>query len=133
MRPTREATPTPDELRRAAAYLEETSLDDIAGFADIAFPLVSGDLKEFGRPSPEARAAQQGFDVLREDLERTAASLYALAAVLETDRDVPTVLLLRVQPYIDAFRAARDDTKGGRDEVSTNADGDTGGTQATSS
>jgi hypothetical protein len=66
---------------------------------------VRGDLKTFPRPSSEARAAERGLDVLRQDTDEVVTALYALSAALDNDLDVPHVLLMPVLPYIDAFRA----------------------------
>jgi hypothetical protein len=50
------------ELRQVAEYVESTSLDALANYADISFPLVRGDSKTFPRPSAESRAAERGFE-----------------------------------------------------------------------
>jgi hypothetical protein len=97
---------TPAELREAARFLEETSLDALDGYSDIDFAPVIGDLQNFPRPSPEARTAQRGFDVLREGIDDAVAALHALAAALESGRDVPPALIAVVQPYLEVFRTA---------------------------
>lgn len=96
---------TANELRNVALFLEDTVLDTFADFAEIQFPFARGNLRDFPRPSPQDQAAAQGFAVLRESTEQAVAALYALAAVLDTGRQLPSALLVPVQPYIDAFRA----------------------------
>jgi len=97
-----------DELRNAARFVEETILDALADFSDITFPLVIGGAKDFPRPAPEGRAAEQGVDVLRKDAEEAVAALYALAAAVDNELPVGPALLTSVQPFIDAYRAAEE-------------------------
>jgi hypothetical protein len=99
---------SPEELRQVAEYVENRLLDTLATYSDIAFPLVRGDLRTFPRPSAESRAAERGFDVLRQDTDAAVSVLHALAAALENDLEVPPVFLVPVLPYIDAFRSAAD-------------------------
>jgi hypothetical protein len=96
---------TAQELRRVAEYVEDTVLETLASYSDISFPLAHGDLKTFPRPSAESRAAQRGIDVLRQDTEEAVTALYAIAAAMDNDLDVPQVLLVPLLPYIEAFRA----------------------------
>jgi hypothetical protein len=96
---------TPGELRNAARFAEEEILDALADLSDVSFPLVVGSAKDFPRPAPEDRAAEQGVDVLRED---AVAALYALATALENDLPVSPALLASVQPFIDASHAAEE-------------------------
>jgi hypothetical protein len=96
---------TAQELRQVAEYVENTSLDALASYSDISFPLVHGDPKTSPQPSAESRAAERGFDVLREDTEAVVTALYALAAALDSDLDVPQTLWVPVLPYLNAFRA----------------------------
>lgn len=95
---------TAQELRRVAEFVETTSLDALDTYSDIPFPLVHGDLKTFPRSSPEARAAERGFDVLRQDTEAVVTTLYALAAAMDNNLEVPEALLVPVLPYIEMFR-----------------------------
>jgi hypothetical protein len=99
--------PTPQELRQVAEFVENTRLDALGSYSDMSFPLVHGDLKTFPRSSPESRAAERGFDVMRQDTEAVVTTLYALAAALDNDLDVPQALLVPVLPYIELFRAER--------------------------
>jgi hypothetical protein len=96
---------TPQELRDAARFVNEEILAQIDELSDVAFPLVAGGAKGFPRPAPEDRAAQQGAEVLREEAEKAAAALYALAVALENDLSVSDALFASVQPYIDAYQA----------------------------
>jgi len=93
------------ELRGAARFFEDIALSAVVSYSDIEFPLRTGDLKEFPRPSTEGEAAKQGLEVLRQSIEEAVAALNALAAALEDGREVPQALLLFVQPYLDAFRS----------------------------
>jgi hypothetical protein len=93
-----------EELRSLASEMESALLR-LEDYSEISFPLATGDLRRFPRPTPEDRAAEQGFDVLREEGEKTVAVLYAFAAAADRDRTVPRELLALVQPAIDAFRA----------------------------
>lgn len=98
---------TARELRQVAEFVETTNLDALDSYSDISFPLVHGDLKTSPRSSPESRAAGRGFDALRQDTEAVVTTLYALAAAMDSDLDVPEVLLVPVWPYIEVFRAGR--------------------------
>jgi hypothetical protein len=93
------------ELRQVAEYVEDTVLETVTNYSDITFPLAHGDLKTFPRASAESRAAQRGFDVLRQSTEEIVTSLYAVAAAMDNDLPVPQVLLVPLLPYIEAFRA----------------------------
>jgi hypothetical protein len=97
---------TPQELRDAARFVNEEILAQIDELSDVAFPLVAGGAKGFPRPAPEDRAAQQGTEVLREEAEKAAAALYALAVASENDLPISEVLFASVQPFVDAFEAA---------------------------
>jgi hypothetical protein len=96
---------TAQELRQVAEYVEDTILETLANYSDISFPLVHGDLKTSPRASAESRAAQKGFDILRQNTEEAVTTLHALAAAMDNDLDVPQVLLLPFRPYIEAFRS----------------------------
>jgi hypothetical protein len=97
---------TPQELRDAARFVNEEILAQIDELSYVAFPLVAGGAKGFPRPAPEDRAAQQGAEVLREEAEKAAAALYALAVASENDLPISEVLFASVQPFVDAFEAA---------------------------
>src|SRR5215217_4781136 len=94
---------TPQDLRDAARFVNEEILAQIDGLSDVTFPLVPGGAKGFPRPAPEDRAAQQGAEVLREEAEKAAATLYALAVAGENDLPISEVLFSSVQPFVDAF------------------------------
>jgi hypothetical protein len=94
---------SPDTLRNAARYLEEAPLEALAGYAELSFPPVTGDLYSFPRSSPELRAAVRGFEHLREELNKAVAVLYALANVRERGLPVPAGLDVLALPYIDAY------------------------------
>jgi hypothetical protein len=96
---------TPQKLRQTARFVEGEILADLDELSDVSFPLVAGGAKEFPRPAPEDRAAQQGVEVLREEAEDAAAALYALAVALEKELPVSDALFASVQPYIEAFQA----------------------------
>jgi hypothetical protein len=110
------------ELREAAQFVEETTLDALADYSDIAFPLAEGDLKTFPRPSPQDQAARQGFAVLRASAEQAVAALYALAAAREAaeaagrEEELPAALLAPVWGHVAAYRAAREASGAGRRE-----------------
>jgi hypothetical protein len=97
---------TPQKLRDTARFVNEEILAELDELSDVAFPLVAGGAKDFPRPAPEDRAAQQGVEVLREEAEDAAAALYALAVALENELPVSDALFASVQPFIDAFEAA---------------------------
>jgi hypothetical protein len=97
---------TPQKLRQTARFVEEEILAELDELSDVSFPLVAGGAKDFPRPAPEDRAAQQGAEILREEAEDAAASLYALAVALENELPVSDALFASVQPFIDAFEGA---------------------------
>jgi hypothetical protein len=99
---------TPEKLRDTARFVNEEILAELDELSDVAFPLVAGGAKDFPRPAPEDRAAQQGAEVLREEAEEAAAALYALAVAMENELPVSEALLASVQPFIDAFEAAEE-------------------------
>jgi hypothetical protein len=113
---------TPQELRNAARFVNEEILAQIDELSDVAFPLVAGGAKGFPRPAPEDRAAQQGAEVLREEAEKAAAALYALAVALENDLPISEVLFASVQPFVDAFEAAEQQatSENGRNQTEEN-------------
>lgn len=98
--------PTPEELRRAARFVEAVGLDAVTQYSQLVFPLTIGGVKDFPRPSPEDRAALQGIRSLRRQIEDATAELHALASALEAGLAVPPVALLPVGPYLEAYRAA---------------------------
>src|SRR5947209_3843955 len=97
---------TPEELRRAARFVEAVGLDAIAQYSQLVFPLTIGGVKDFPRPSPEDRAALKGIRRLRRQIEDAIAELHALASALEADLAVPPVVLIPVGAYLEAYRAA---------------------------
>jgi hypothetical protein len=97
----------PNELREVAKFVAETSLEALTAYSELSFPPVVGNLQDFPRPSLEGRAAQQGFVVLREEVEEAVAALHALAAAIDHRLPVPPALQVRVQPYVNAYRAER--------------------------
>jgi hypothetical protein len=99
---------TPRKLRETARFVEEEIVAELDELSDVAFPLVAGGAKDFPRPAPEDRAAEQGVEVLREDAEDAVAALYALATALENELPVSDALFASVQPFIDAFEAAEE-------------------------
>jgi hypothetical protein len=99
--------PDPRILRETARFLQETASDVFSLYSDLTFPLVTGDLRRFPQQSPEDQAAEQGIGVLREDIARVTAQLYALAAALDNRLPVPPIVLISVQPYIEAYLASR--------------------------
>ncbi len=98
---------TPQKLRDTARFVEEEILAELDELSDVSFPLVAGGAKDFPRPAPEHRAAEQGVEVLREEAE-AAAALYALAVALENELPVSDALFASVQPFIDAFEATEE-------------------------
>jgi hypothetical protein len=104
--PQGELDTTPEELRRAARFVEAVALDAVSQSSLLAFPLALGGVKDFPRPSPDGRAALDGVMRLRRQLEEAVAELHALASVLEAGLPVPPVLLGSVGPYLHAYRAA---------------------------
>jgi hypothetical protein len=99
---------TAEELRNTARFVEEEILPVLDELSDVAFPLVAGGAKDFPRPAPEDRAAQQGVEVLREEAEDAVAALHALAVALENELPVSPASRTSVQPYIDAFHRAQE-------------------------
>jgi hypothetical protein len=118
-----------ENLREYARELE-TNLDVLAEFADAKFSSVRGGAKDFPRPAPESRAAEQGFDVLRRDIEEAVGALYALAKAQDAAREddelnVPPALFGSVQPFIDAFdEAAEQEGQGVSGNGPTQTEGD---------
>ncbi len=98
--------PEPQDLRDIARFVEEKILAELDELSDVAFPLVAGGAKDFPRPAPEDRTAEQGVEVLREDAEDAVAALYALATALENELPASDALFASVQPFIEAFEAA---------------------------
>jgi hypothetical protein len=95
---------SPEELRNAASYIEETSVDALGNFSDIAFPLVTGGLKDFPRESAESQAAEQGLIVLETSAEEAVVTLHALAAILENRYEIPPHMWESARPYLEAYR-----------------------------
>jgi hypothetical protein len=104
--------PSPEELRRVARFVEETALEALDDYAAVPVPLAVGGPKEFPRPSPDDQAAEQGSNALRESAERAVIQLDALAFALQHGLEVPPVLFVPVQGYIDAFTAERGSVPG---------------------
>jgi hypothetical protein len=75
--------------------------------SELALPLSTGDLREFPRPAPELRAAEQGLEYLKESTQRVSAILAVLAAAQEQGLEIPPVLRATVEPFIAALRAQR--------------------------
>jgi hypothetical protein len=71
-----------NNLRRVADHLEAT-FDYLAGLTDVSFPNVTGDLRNFPRPSPDDEVVARGFEILREDTARAVAVLRAVARAQE--------------------------------------------------
>jgi hypothetical protein len=92
------------ELRETAEFLE-SELQTFDDFSDVSPTLTEGDLKLFPRPSPENRAAEQGFSFLRKHIQGVIASLYALASAVERDAQLPPVAFLILDPYVNAYHA----------------------------
>jgi hypothetical protein len=82
--------PTAEELRGAAQYVEEGA----ASLPDLVAPA-------------QDRAGAFGLATLGEWSGQTAAALYALAEASKAGLDVSPVLLVPLQPYLDAFRLAQ--------------------------
>jgi hypothetical protein len=103
---------TAEKLRNTARFVEEQILAALDNLSDVSFPLVAGGAKDFPRPAPEDRAAQQGVEVLREEAEDAVAALHALALALDPELELPGADALlavsqpSVQPFIDAFQVA---------------------------
>jgi len=113
---------TPQRLRDTARFVEEEILAELDELSDVAFPLVAGGAKDFPRPAPEDRAAQQGVEVLREEAEDTVSALYALAVALENDLPVSDAWFASVQPFIEASQAAerQSTSENGPDQTEAN-------------
>lgn len=93
-----------EEYREAAKFIENAFLEALTTYADISFTPAIGDLYNFPRPTTEARAAQRGLGLLRQQADEVVAILHALAAAADNRLPVPSVLKLRVEPYVQAFR-----------------------------
>jgi hypothetical protein len=100
----------PREYREAARFIENAALEAFTFYSEISLTPVVGDLQYFPRPTAEARAAERGLLLLREQADEVVATLYALAAAAEQSAaengppPVPLVLRLLVLPYVEAFR-----------------------------
>lgn len=90
-------------LRAAARSIEEAAFSALASYSDIPIDVFSGSLAQFPQPSQPDLAAQDGIVALRQSLERVVSSIYALALAAESGLPVPPVLLIPLQPYLDAF------------------------------
>ena len=97
--------PDPRILRAVARYLEDDVLAVLISYADITFPPAVGNLQYFPRAAPDDQAAARGREVLESQIVDAVAALYALAVAIERNLPVPPVLLVSLQPYIDAGRA----------------------------
>lgn len=108
------------------AEFEEKVLDALANVSDVSFPPIRGGAKDFTRPAPESRVAEQGFDALREKIEEGVEALYALAAAQAAARDdgldVPPALFASVQPFIDAFGRSEEQSTSQNDPNQTGGD-----------
>ncbi len=91
-----------EELRNTAFLFEVAAGESLA---DLSFPLSTGNLQEFPRPSSELRAAEEGLAILRDSAERVASMLQALAVAREQGREIPPILRAAVEPFIAAVRA----------------------------
>jgi hypothetical protein len=105
-------------FRQVAQAIEQRALTDLNNTGDVEAAPVIGDMQYFPRATPEARAAQSGFRLLRERTDDAVAMLYALAEA--ADRNVPLAdspLLVLVKPYIDLHQLQRQrpDKGGDRD------------------
>lgn len=96
-----------EELRALAVAFEVAATEGLAGLSELEFPLSTGDLREFPRPTPELRAAEQGLEYLRESAERASAMLAVLAVAREQGVEIPPVLRATVEPFISALRAQK--------------------------
>jgi hypothetical protein len=95
----------PAELRAAADYTEEVVLSALASYSAIPIAVYSGSVEQFPRPSQSDMAAQEGILALRHSVERIISSMHALALAAGSGLPVPAVLLIPLQPYLDAFRS----------------------------
>lgn len=93
----------PRQLRELAQRLESEAGAAVDALSELEFPLVTGDLKNFPRPSGEHRAAEEGVQFLRQSLRGASAALYTLSAAREQGRDVPDILFAAVEPYVNAL------------------------------
>jgi hypothetical protein len=93
----------PAQLRELAQRLEAEAGAAVDTLSELEFPLITGDLKDFPRPSGEHRAAQEGVEFLRESLNGAAAALYTLSVAREQGREVPDILFAVVEPYVNAL------------------------------
>jgi hypothetical protein len=94
-----DATPTADELRKAARRVEE-SASEYAAAAEP--PLDIGDAQNFPREAPEGRAVRQAGVLLHERAARASATLLLLAELMDQGADVPPPVLAELKPYLDA-------------------------------
>ncbi len=94
----------PREYRDVARFVEETSLDALTAYSEITFTPAIGDLQYFPQPAPDMRAAERGFALLHQQVGEVVAILHALATAAEKKLPIPTVLVVRVRPYVEAFR-----------------------------
>jgi hypothetical protein len=95
----------PAELRAAARYIEEVALSALASYSEIPINVYSGSLEQFPQPSQPDMAAQNGILGLRQSIERVVSALYTLALAAENGLPVPPVLLIQLEPYLEAFRS----------------------------
>jgi hypothetical protein len=93
----------PRQLRELAQRLESEAGAAVDALSELEFPLVTGDLKDFPRPSGEHRAAEEGVKFLRESLNGAAAALYASSAAREQGREAPDILFAAVEPYVNSL------------------------------
>jgi len=99
----------PKTYRDAARFFENEVLDVLTISSEISFIPVLGNLQySFPRPSPEARATQRGFSLLRVEVDEVVAILYALAAAKDANKDGKDQLVLdmfikRVGPYVTYY------------------------------
>ena len=93
--------------REVAKFVENTTFETLTAYSEISFTPVIGAMQYFPRPSSEARAAERGLSLLREQVDEAVAILYALAAAVDNRLPVPDVLAARVQPYVEIFLARK--------------------------
>jgi hypothetical protein len=96
-------TPTADELRSAAVYVEE----GIAAYPVEEPPLVIGDAQSFPRERPDARPIGQAIAAAQDSAAQASAKLLLLAALTDAGEEVPSPMLSEVRPYLDAYRQAK--------------------------
>jgi hypothetical protein len=87
---------------RDTAYLLEVAAGE--SLADLSFPLSTGNLQEFPRPSPELRAAEKGLETLQDTAARAVSMLHVLAAAREQGLEIPPVLRAAVERFIATVR-----------------------------